>query len=77
MRKALTSAAIAVLVALGGAQASAAGFYDASQPPVRHTRSAYSLHNPEGPLNDYYRRSGLSDRREDCASYGCSVSNGG
>ena len=31
----------------------------------------YTLHNPEGPLNDYYRKSGLSDRSEDCASYGC------
>jgi len=31
----------------------------------------YTLHNPEGPLNDYYRSSGLSDMREDCASYGC------
>ena len=77
MRKVLTSASIAALVALGAAQASAAGFYDSWQPPVRHSHSAYTLHNPEGPLNDYYRRSGLSDRREDCASYGCSVSNGG
>jgi hypothetical protein len=35
----------------------------------------YTLHNPEGPLNDYYRDSGLSDRLEDCASYGCSTGN--
>jgi hypothetical protein len=40
------------------------------------SQERYTLHNPEGPLNDYYRHSGLSDRREDCASYGCSGSNG-
>ena len=54
-----------------------------ARPPLTEGRSAYTvdsperyaLHNPEGPLNDYYRSSGLSDRREDCASYGCSVAN--
>jgi hypothetical protein len=46
-------------------------------PPLTEGRSAYTLHNPEGPLNDYYRKSGLSDRREDCATYGCATSNGG
>ena len=45
--------------------------------PLTEGRSAYTLHNPEGPLNDYYRKSGLSDRREDCATYGCATSNGG
>jgi hypothetical protein len=44
---------------------------------VVHNPERYTLNNPEGPLNDYYRSSGLSDRLEDCASYGCSGSNGG
>jgi hypothetical protein len=50
-----------------------------TRPPLTERRAAYvgdnperyTLHNPEGPLNDYYRKSGLSDRSEDCASYGC------
>jgi hypothetical protein len=55
------------------------------RPPLTEGRTAYTAHNserytldnPEGPLNDYYRNSGLSDRREDCVKYGCSLSNGG
>lgn len=38
--------------------------------------SRYTLHNPEGPLNDYYKGVGLSDDRNDCNN-GCALSNGG
>lgn len=41
-------------------------------PPVR---SAYTLDNPEGPLNDYYKDVGLSDDINDC-NKGCAVGNG-
>ena len=49
------------------------------RPPLAEGRTAYkvdsperyTLDNPEGPLNDFYRKSGLSDRLEDCTSYGC------
>ena len=40
-----------------------------------HNPERYTLHNPEGPLNDYYRENGLSDRLGDCASYGCATGN--
>ena len=46
------------------------------QAPMIEGRSAYTLDNPEGPLNDYYKGAGLSDDPDDCASLGCAVSNG-
>jgi hypothetical protein len=45
--------------------------------PAIARRSPYTLNNPEGPLNDFYKGVGLSDDPGDCASKGCSVSNGG
>jgi hypothetical protein len=45
--------------------------------PAIERHSPYTLNNPEGPLNDFYKGVGLSDDPSDCASEGCSVSNGG
>jgi len=38
--------------------------------PAIEGRSAYTLNNPEGPLNDYYKDVGLSDDIDDC-NRGC------
>ena len=34
--------------------------------PTTEGRSAHTIANPEGPLNDYYKGVGLSDDQEDC-----------
>ncbi len=44
--------------------------------PMVEGRSAYTIDNPEGPLNDFYKGVGLSDNPDDC-NKGCAVSNGG
>ena len=44
--------------------------------PMTEGRSAYTINNPEGPLNDYYKDVGLSDDPADCATKGCAISNG-
>jgi hypothetical protein len=38
--------------------------------PIIEGRSAYTLNNPEGPLNDYYKGVGMSDDINDCNT-GC------
>jgi len=41
-----------------------------------HAGSAYTLDNPEGPLNDFYKGVGLSDDVNDCNN-GCAGGTGG
>jgi hypothetical protein len=49
--------------------------YTNLSPAGSPVRSAYTLSNPEGPLNDYYKDVGLSDDINDC-NKGCAAGNG-
>ena len=50
--------------------------YTNVSPLGARARSAYTLDNPEGPLNDFYKGVGLSDDVNDC-NKGCAGGAGG
>ena len=92
MRMTILLATAAIYIGVGAVEANAAipgpnvsswsTYSNATAPsairgPAIERHSPYTLNNPEGPFNDFYKGVGLSDDPGDCASKGCSVSNGG